>query len=77
MAPIAGLWLGELPVLRSIEPATLSGARESASYPLVPYSNRLGYRRFRWRGRTYTTAPNWPPTSRTRCTAWAGAARGT
>lgn len=57
---MAGLWLDELPVLRSVEPATLSGARESASYPLVPYSNRIGERQFQWRGRTYTTAPNWP-----------------
>jgi aldose 1-epimerase len=27
-------------------------------YPLAPYSNRLGYRRFRWLGHDYTTAPN-------------------
>ncbi|HZE91538.1 MAG TPA: aldose 1-epimerase, partial [Rhizobacter sp.] len=32
--------------------------RQSASYPLVPYSNRLGYRHFRWKGKDYTTAPN-------------------
>ena len=30
----------------------------SGCYPLVPYSNRLGYRRFRWLGQDYTTAPN-------------------
>jgi aldose 1-epimerase len=55
---MAGLWRNELPVLRSNEPAALSGARLSGCYPLAPYSNRLGYRRFRWLGREYTTLPN-------------------
>ena len=57
-ASIAGLWRGELPVLRSTEPAELTGSRLSGCYPLAPYSNRLGYRRFRWLGREYTTEPN-------------------
>jgi aldose 1-epimerase len=30
----------------------------SGCYPLVPYSNRLGYRRFRWLGRTTPPQPN-------------------
>lgn len=55
---IAGLWLGELPVLRSTDPAELEAARAAACYPLLPYSNRLGYRRFDWKGRHYTTAAN-------------------
>ncbi len=55
---IAGLWLGELPVMRSVEPALLASSRSSGCYPLAPYSNRLGYRRFRWLGHDYTTAPN-------------------
>ena len=55
---VAGLWLGDLPVLRSSEPGELGSSRESACYPLVPYSNRLGYRRFRWAGVDHTTAPN-------------------
>jgi aldose 1-epimerase len=55
---IAGLWLGDLPVMRSTEPAALAGSRVSGCYPLAPYSNRLGYRRFRWLGHDYTTAPN-------------------
>jgi aldose 1-epimerase len=55
---IAGLWRGDLPVLRSTEAAELDSARLSACYPLVPYSNRLGYRRFRWQGKDYTTEPN-------------------
>jgi len=55
---IAGLWHGELPVLRSSEAQALAGARGAACYPLLPYSNRLGYRRFRWLGREYTTQAN-------------------
>lgn len=55
---IAGLWLGDLPVLRSVEPAELTASRPSGCYPLVPYSNRLGFRRFRWQGHDHTTQPN-------------------
>ena len=55
---VAGLWHHHTPVLRSTEPAELERARLSASYPLVPYSNRLGQRRFRWLGHDYTTQPN-------------------
>ncbi|MED5620801.1 aldose 1-epimerase [Ideonella sp. BN130291] len=57
---IAGLWLGELPVMRSADPAALASVRDSASYPMVPYSNRLGYRRFQWLGQAYTTVENFP-----------------
>ncbi len=55
---IAGLWHGDTPVLRSVEPAALTASRPSACYPLLPYSNRLGYRKFRWKGHDYTTAAN-------------------
>ena len=55
---IAGLWHGDMPVLRSTDPAQLTAARPSACYPLIPYSNRLGYRRFRWLGQDHTTQPN-------------------
>ena len=55
---VAGLWLGDLPVLRSTEPADLTSSRLSGCYPLAPYSNRLGYRRFRWLGQDHTTAAN-------------------
>jgi len=55
---VAGLWHGETPILRSSVPARLASARDSAMFPLVPYSNRLGYRRFRWRGRDYETRAN-------------------
>jgi len=55
---VAGLWHGETPVLRSTEPGRLAAARDAAMFPLLPYSNRLGYRRFRWRGRDHTTRAN-------------------
>jgi aldose 1-epimerase len=56
---IAGLWLDGIPVMRSTAPdEALPSARLAASYPLLPYSNRLGFRRFRWRGAEYSTQPN-------------------
>lgn len=55
---IAGFWHDTLPVLRSSEPGALTASRPSGCYPLLPYSNRLGYRRFRWLGRDHTTASN-------------------
>jgi aldose 1-epimerase len=57
-ACIAGLWHRGVPVLLSAEPGTLHASRPSGSFPLVPYSNRLGHRRFQWQGREHTTAPN-------------------
>jgi aldose 1-epimerase len=32
-----------------------------ASFPLVPYSNRIGFCQFNWGGRTYRLKPNFPP----------------
>lgn len=55
---VAGLWHADTAVLRSTEPTMLTDSRAAAMYPLLPYSNRLGYRRFRWRGHDYTTAAN-------------------
>lgn len=57
---IAGFWIGDLPVLWSAEPATLTASRPSGSFPMVPYSGRVGFRHFRWQGRDHTLAPNWP-----------------
>ena len=51
-------------------------ARAAAMFPLVPYSNRLGYRRFRWRGQRLTPRAPTSTTRRTRCTASAGSGRG-
>lgn len=55
---IAGLWHGDTPLMRSTEPADLETSHKSACYPLVPYSNRVGYRHFRWLGKEYTTVAN-------------------
>ena len=56
---IAGLWHGGLPVLRSSEPLALENSHLSACYPLLPYSNRIGFSRFGWLGQRYTTRPNY------------------
>ncbi|WP_298825550.1 aldose 1-epimerase [uncultured Piscinibacter sp.] len=55
---ITGFWHRDTPVLRSSEPVDLATSRLSASYPLVPYSNRVGYCRFRWKGHDHATRPN-------------------
>lgn len=55
---IAGLWHRDQPVLRSAAPPALTAPRESACFPLLPYSNRLGFRHFRWKGSDYSTQPN-------------------
>lgn len=55
---VAGLWMGKEAVLRSTEADALNASRQSGSFPMVPYANRLGYRRFRWQGHDHTTAPN-------------------
>lgn len=55
---IAGLWHQGLPVLRSCEPEQLGASCDAASYPLVPYSNRVDHGRFQWRGQSYQLTPN-------------------
>lgn len=55
---IAGLWRGDLPVLRSADPATVADARASGGFALAPYSNRLGFCRFRWQGQDHRVLPN-------------------
>lgn len=47
---IAGLWLGEVPVLRSTPAGQLESARLSGCYPLVPFSNRIGQASLVWQG---------------------------
>ena len=47
---IAGLWLGGEPVLRSAPAAGLQSARQAGSYPLVPFSNRVGHATLHWQG---------------------------
>ncbi len=55
---VAGFWHRDTPILRGAEPVALTSSRQAGSYPLVPYSNRLGYLRFRWKGHDHTTQPN-------------------
>jgi len=38
------------PVLRGVDPQKIKSAREAASYPLVPFSNRIGHATLKWMG---------------------------
>jgi aldose 1-epimerase len=58
---VAGLWFGQQPVLHSTPAAQLASVRDSASYPLVPYSNRIGYRKLRWADQDYLLQHNFAP----------------
>jgi aldose 1-epimerase len=53
---IEGLWFHGIPVLRSSTPGTLTHVRHSASYPLVPYSNRLALAQLLWNGTSHPLA---------------------
>jgi aldose 1-epimerase len=55
---IAGLWLGDVPVLRSRGAAPLTSARQSGSYPLVPFSNRVGGASLVWQGTQHPLVRN-------------------
>ena len=55
---IAGLWLGDLPVLRSGDPQALDSVRLSGSYPLVPFSNRIGQAQLQWQGTSHPLVRN-------------------
>jgi aldose 1-epimerase len=57
---IVSMRCGGVDVLRPA-PADLKTARESSSYPLVPWSNRIGHGRMHWGGHTWTLAPNNAP----------------
>lgn len=50
---VAGLWMGDEPVLRSTPGADLRSVRESASYPLVPFSNRVAQATLVWQGTSH------------------------
>ncbi len=58
---IAGLWHNDVPVLRSTPSGQLRSVRESASYPLVPFSNRIGHGQLHWAGVRYPLAHNFAP----------------
>lgn len=50
---IAGLWLDDIPVLRSTPAKALTTARQAGSYPLVPFSNRVGHATLIWAGTSH------------------------
>ncbi len=58
---IAGLWFGAQQVLRSTPATALQDVRVCASYPLIPYSNRIGQRWLRWDGQDYALPQNFAP----------------
>lgn len=56
---VTGLWLGDKPVLR---PAPdLHSARDASSYPLVPFSNRMGQATLQWQGTSHPLVKNFEP----------------
>jgi aldose 1-epimerase len=55
---IAGLWLDDLPVLRSTPAAQLTSSRQSGCYPLVPYSNRIAQATLLWQGTQHPLVRN-------------------
>ena len=57
-ACIAGLWLDGVPVLRSPGTAALASVRQSGSYPLVPFSNRIGQATLQWNGTSHPLVRN-------------------
>ncbi len=58
---IAGLWLGGIPVLRSTPSEDLHSVRQAGSYPLVPFSNRVGQATLQWQGTDHPLVKNWAP----------------
>lgn len=60
-AAIAGLWLEDIPVLRSTPGPLLTTVREAGSYPLVPFSNRVGHATLQWNGTSHPLVRNYSP----------------
>lgn len=58
---IAGLWSGGVAVLQSTPADQLQSVRQAASYPLVPYSNRIAQALLRWQGKDFPLVKNWLP----------------
>lgn len=57
-ACIAGLWFDGIPVLRSTRADELMSVRQSGSYPLVPFSNRVGHATLQWNGTSHPLVKN-------------------
>ena len=60
-AAVAGLWTRDVPVLRSTPGLRLASVRDAASYPLVPFSNRIGHAQLAWNGTSHALTRNFPP----------------
>jgi aldose 1-epimerase len=58
---ISGLWWADVPVLQSTPAHQLESVRLAASYPLLPFSNRVAYGVLQWQGKQYPLCKNWPP----------------
>ncbi len=57
-ACIAGLWFDGIPVLRSPGASQLTSVRQSGSYPLGPFSNRVGHASLQWNGTSHPLVRN-------------------
>ena len=55
---IAGLWHRDRRCCARRRRLRSAAPRQAGCFPLVPYSNRLAFRRFRWKGADHTTQPN-------------------
>lgn len=58
---VSGLWLADIPVLRSTPAHDLHSVRQAGSYPLVPFSNRVGHATLHWQGTDHPLIQNWAP----------------
>jgi aldose 1-epimerase len=58
---VAGLWWGDVAVLQSTAADQLQSVRQAASYPLIPYSNRMANAVLQWQGQAYPLCKNWAP----------------
>lgn len=60
---IAALTWRGLPILRPTPASAIAerNVRHMSSYPLVPYSNRIGYAKLEFKGETLALRPNFPP----------------
>ncbi len=55
---MAGLWWGDVPVLRSTLGSALISARLAGNYPLVPFSNRVAQAKLVWAGTSHPLVQN-------------------
>jgi len=58
---VAGMWLGDTQVLKSVKATKMDSVRSAASYPLIPYSNRIAHARLQWAGTSHPLVKNFEP----------------